>query len=336
MRGMDRKRPTLVEVARRAGVSPSLASYALNGTGRVAPETAQKILQVSTELGYRANRHAQALRSGDETSYGFVIRNLKNPFFLDVLDALAPSFDGADRVLAIMDSRYRLDQQQRLLDALNAAGTTTALVAAVGGESPLIDWQRRSRSRMRLVTLNVAGSEDETDPVLPSVNLDHRAAVRRAVEVLSRHGHRRLTFLCAPEGQESDQVRRVEFQQACADAGVEPEVVRTPLSYQEVLAACEALMASDRHDLALIFNSDYLASAAYEAARQVGRVIGGDVSVIGHDDLATSRLLTPGLATFRFSREELGTAVIRALDATTPVHLVVPVEFVPRGSVADR
>ena len=73
------------DVARMAGVSVASASFALNGQPGVADDTRRRILAIAAELGYRANPQAQALRRGRTTTYGFVVRNFANPFFLEVL-----------------------------------------------------------------------------------------------------------------------------------------------------------------------------------------------------------------------------------------------------------
>ena len=87
-------------------------------------------------------------------------------------------------------------------------------------------------------------------------------------------------------------------------------------------------------DIALLFNSDYLAWAAYEAARNTGRTIGENVSVIGHDDIAISQLLEPALTTFHFDRERLAAAISQALDTKGLTHFTIPVTMVERASVA--
>ena len=73
------------DVARIAGVSVASASFALNGQPGVADDTRRRILAIAEQLGYRANPQAQALRRGQTTTYGFVVRNFANPFFLEVL-----------------------------------------------------------------------------------------------------------------------------------------------------------------------------------------------------------------------------------------------------------
>ena len=83
--GGGRQPAGIRDVARLAGVSVASVSFALNGQPGVADDTRQRILAAAAQLGYRANTQAQALRRGRTTTYGLVIRNFSNPFFLEVL-----------------------------------------------------------------------------------------------------------------------------------------------------------------------------------------------------------------------------------------------------------
>lgn len=85
---------------------------------------------------------------------------------------------------------------------------------------------------------------------------------------------------------------------------------------------------------AVITNSDYTALGIYLTARDLSLRVGPDVSVIGHDDLPTSELLDPPLATIRLDGREMGRALmIRLLDGNAPHDYVAPVELVERPSL---
>jgi LacI family transcriptional regulator len=84
----------------------------------------------------------------------------------------------------------------------------------------------------------------------------------------------------------------------------------------------------------IITNSDYTALGSYKTAHDLGLRIGPDVSVIGHDDLPTSELLDPPLATIRLNGQEMGRALMaRLLDPDPPADFVAPVELVERASL---
>src|SRR5262245_48848100 len=105
------------DVARLAGVSVASVSFALNGQPGVADDTRQRILAAAAQLGYRANTQAQALRRGRTTTYGLVIRNFSNPFFLEVLTGAERAASDAGATLLLLDSHYSAEREHLLVRA---------------------------------------------------------------------------------------------------------------------------------------------------------------------------------------------------------------------------
>ena len=124
------------DVARLAGVSVATVSLALNGQPGVAVETRRRILAAAAELGYRANSQAQALRRGRTTTYGLVIRNFNNPFFLEVLSGAEQAADEAGATLLLLDSHYSVERERVLVREMAAQRLAGLAIAPVGkGES---------------------------------------------------------------------------------------------------------------------------------------------------------------------------------------------------------
>src|SRR5260370_15725296 len=120
------------DVARLAGVSVASVSFALNGQRGVAEETRRRILAAAAELGYRANPQAQALRRGRTTTYGLVIRNFSNPFFLEVLTGAEQAASEAGATLLLLDSHYSADREHRLVREMAAQRLAAPAIAPVG------------------------------------------------------------------------------------------------------------------------------------------------------------------------------------------------------------
>src|ERR1700739_3519606 len=108
------------DVARKAGVSVATVSFALNGQPGVAEDTRQRILAAAAQLGYRANTQAQALRRGRTTTYGLVIRNFSNPFFLEVLTGAERAASDAGATLLLLDSHYSAEREHLLVREMAA------------------------------------------------------------------------------------------------------------------------------------------------------------------------------------------------------------------------
>ena len=331
----DSRRVTLRDVAKEAGVSAPQASLALNGQGRVAASTTRRVREAAERLGYRPNPVARALRSGTASSVGLVTRNLSNSYFLDVLRGMEEVTSAQDTSVVVMDSGYDVDRELEAVRRM-AEHEVRALAIAPVGSSASVEWWRQNRPGQPLVLINVAPA-----PAVLSVGPDNVAAVEVAVDHLADRGHRRIAFVCAPEGGVADDDRTATFTARTRERGIEGVVVHTSLQFDAVQGAVAGLLADPAGPRTFLMNSDYTASAVYRAARAAGLVVGRDVSVVGHDDIPTSELLAPALTTVAFDRREVGRAAARLLlmpdagvaGAAPPVRL--PVELRARESVAD-
>ena len=318
------------DVARLAGVSVASVSFALNGQPGVADETRRRILAAAAELGYRANPQAQALRRGRTTTYGLVIRNFSNPFFLEVLTGAEEAASEAGATLLLLDSHYSAERERLLVREMAAQRLAGLAIAPVGkGESVRL-WQEL-RSGTPVVTLNAAV---EGIAGVSRVYPDNAAAVGLAMRRLAELGHSCAAFLSAPRGLVADPDRLRHFRRLSRELGLEPVVMRSPLTVVDVRKASGILLARRDAPTAVITNSDYTALGIYKTARDLSLRIGPDVSVIGHDDLPSSELLDPPLATIRLDGREMGRALMaRLLDGDRLDDYVARVELVERASL---
>src|SRR5580692_5740975 len=321
------------DVARRAGVSVATVSFALNGQPGVAEDTRLRILAAAAELGYRANPQAQALRRGRTTTYGLVIRNFNNPFFLEVLSGAEQVADEAGATLLLLDSHYSLEREHMLVREMAAQRLAGLAIAPVGNGESVRLWQEL-RPGTPVVALNASM---EGFAGVSRVYPDNAVGVALAMRRLAELGHASAAFLSAPRGMAADTDRLRHFRRHARELGVRPHVMRSPLTITDVRKAARILLARRDAPTVIITNSDYTALGIYKTARDLSLRIGPDISVIGHDDLPTSELLDPPLATIRIDGQEMGRALMtRLLDWDPPTDYVAPVELVERASVRAR
>jgi LacI family transcriptional regulator len=318
------------DVARLAGVSVASVSFALNGQPGVADQTRRRILAAAAELGYRANPQAQALRRGRTSTYGLVIRNFNNPFFLEVLTGAEQLARPAGATLLLLDSHYSLERELMLVREMASQRLAGLAIAPVGkGESVRL-WQEL-RPGTPVVALNASA---EGIPGVSRVYPDNAAGVELAMRRLAELGHTSAAFLSAPRGLAADTDRLRYFRRTARELGIRPDIMRSPLTNTDVRKASRALLTRPDAPTAIITNSDYTALGIYQTARDLALRIGPDVSVIGHDDLPTSELLDPPLATICLDGREMGRALMaRLLNGDPPRDYVAPVELVERASL---
>jgi DNA-binding LacI/PurR family transcriptional regulator len=318
------------DVARKAGVSVATVSLALNGQPGVAEDTRQRILAAAAELGYRANPQAQALRRGRTTTYGLVIRNFNNPFFLEVLSGAEQAADEAGATLLLLDSHYSLERERMLVREMAAQRLAGLAIAPVGNGESVQLWQEL-RPGTPVVALNAT-----VDGItgVSRVYPDNAAGVELAMRRLAELGHACVAFLSAPRGLVADPDRIGHFRRLARELGVRPHVMHSPLTIADVRKAAGTMLTRRDAPTAVITNSDYTALGIYLTARDLSLRVGPDVSVIGHDDLPTSELLDPPLATIRLDGRDMGRALMaRLLGGNRPEDYVAPVELVERPSL---
>jgi DNA-binding LacI/PurR family transcriptional regulator len=318
------------DVAEEAGVSVATASLALNGRPGVAEKTRWRIAAVAERLGYHANPQARALRRGRTTTYGFVVRNFANPFFLEVLSGAQQVAADAGATLLVLDSRYSLERERRHVQELAGQRVEGLAIAPVGTGESIRLWQEL-RSGSPVVALNASA---DGLAGISRVCPDNAAAVELPMRRIGELGHASAAFLSAPRHLMADPDRLRHFRRLARELGLQPHVMYSRLTIADVQQAAGKLLSGPDAPTAVITNSDYTAHAIYKAARELSLPVGPGVSVVGHDDLPTSELLDPPLATIRMDHQAMGRALMtRLLEPGRPEDYIADVELVERPSL---
>ena len=151
---------------------------------------------------------------------------------------------------------------------------------------------------------------------------------------LAELGHARIAFLSAPPHLMADPDRLCHFRRLAAELGVRPRVMYSLLTIADVQRATVTVLSGPAAPTAIITNSDYTAHGVYKAARELSLPVGPGVSVVGHDDLPTSELLDPPLATIRTDQRAMGRELMmRLLELCPPDDFIADVELVDRASL---
>lgn len=280
----NRRPATIRDVAAHAGVSKSVVSRVLRDEPNVSAERRARVRDAMAELGYRPNTIARGLSESRSGTVGVVINDLRNPWYVSLLEGLATTFDAVDIAPLLVDSR--LDHQvgrdtvetllSRQVDGLVVVGTTDARV----------DVERAAQS----IPVVLAGT---LEPDLPTVDIavdDDRVGARLATEHLLALGHRRLGHIQGP-GMVG-RLRREGFEETIAAAGAADEcVVEYGGTTEEGgYAATVRLLDSSSAPSAILAFNDMASLGAMSAADDRGLSIPRDLSLIGYDDTQLASL----------------------------------------------
>ncbi len=323
-------RPTIRDVAQGAGVSIATVSRALNDKGDVSEETRERVLQVARSVGYSPDPAARSLVTHKTGLVGVIVgdnaghRDLSLLFFGKVLAAISRRLSQSSYdPLLLQPSDVRIEHR---FDA--------AVLIGVDSDDPLVAGLASRGVPLVGVDVRCAGRA-------AYVGSDHAEGVRLALAHLHALGHRRIAHVAGAANTVAGSERLEAFRREAPALGLElaEELLRqgdfsSASSYRETCA----LLALAARPTAIVAASDLMALAALQAIRDAGLEPGGDVAVVGFDDLEAAALAHPPLTTIRQDRQELGTlAALRAIELiqdpdVTPQPTVLPVELVVRGS----
>ena len=326
---------TLQEVARRAKVSTATVSRVLNDTGRVKEAARARVLKAVGELNYHPNIHARTLARGRSRTLGLIVSNLKNPFFLDIFQALEKDAHEKGFEVVVANTDYRPAQlvtHAKLMQGRGVAG----LAVIVSEMAPtLIEELLRSRVPIVFYDVGVAA------PNCTNIRTDYARGTRRAVEYLYALGHRRLAFIGHHTALAPPHVRQRAFAEAvrdcCGDA-TRTTVLAEEDSPQGGLHGARHLLASGFNPTAIVCVNDFMALGVSKALRELGLVVPRDVSVVGCDNIGLSEFACPPLTTIDIPRDRIGHLVSGALmpdGETSPLwgrEIVIEPELIVRDS----
>jgi LacI family transcriptional regulator len=324
------KRPTQVDVARRAGVSRATVSYALNGrtNGQVpiSEETLQRVLEAVKELGYEPDARAQALRSGSTKTIGLIIPDIHNPHFWENADGVEQEARAAGYhlLLSSMDLSPEYagdifkDLAGRRIDGLIVMGSFINQSAAA--QNTLTHLLKR---RLPLVEIcdRLNGSYD-----MDVVASDYRGATKEAITHLLSLQHRRIGLICGVSARELAEDRLQPYLASLRAAGlpVDPAlIIECGPTIEDGYQAARKLLQLPVRPTAVMAINDLLAISVLRAAGDLQLRVPADFSLVSYDDIPMANYLVPRLTTatkdaFRLGREALKMLLARIAEPDRP------------------
>jgi LacI family transcriptional regulator len=335
---MAQKPATLKDVAALAKVSRATAARALNSYGYVGGETAEKVRKAAEQLGYRGNRLAQALRSGQLPIVGCILGDIQNPFFARIAHDIESVARQADHNLLIGSSEEQVEQEKSLLSSLQSLSIRGFIVAPTSSDDSghlqaLID------DGVPLVLIDRAVENIDCD----SVVVDNEGGARKAVEYLISMGHRRIALLQDDTRIFTSRERFNGYRNALTANGIALNEQLISVSQSTVERAIDVTirMFSRKNPPTALFTVDSLMTqGALLAFRSMGITIPHDVSLIGFDDFNLATFTDPQITVVSQPVSDIGVAAARILlgrlsgRITARQNLRFETKLIVRGSVS--
>lgn len=294
-----RRRATIHDVAKLAGVSRQTVSRAVNDKGEIDPDTKARVLEAVRMLDYRPSRFARGLVRKGTVTAGLVIPDLMNPFFPEVAAGVLEAAEERGWQVVVWDTRIDGAKEREALGVLSHQAD--AVMGYFKNDDEVL---ARYLGGLPLVLLERGPQQTR----FAAVGIDAAAGLEQGIAHLVRAGHRRIGML------DGDRLtpgpRREAFLAEVRRHGLPVDDGWIAMSDGHGVAGGEAAMEQlldARPQLTAVFGfNDLIAVGAIRAARRRGRRVPEDLAVLGFDGLSLGELVEPALTTLRLDKRRLG------------------------------
>ncbi len=331
-----RRRPTIQDLARAAGTSPSTASRALSGNGYVGAEVRARVLAAAETIGYVPDNNARSLRNRTSQAVGVLISDLRNPFYADLAAGIEEHLRSAGYHVIVVNDDGEEDAEVEGARTFLAVRVSAVIITPVS--------ERAVRMLMNDGVPIVQADRMVEGLISDGVLVDNVRGAREITGHLVGLGHTTVALLIDETAWTTGAGRLAGYRTALADAGIplDPELV-VPTRFDPAAARDAVMELLDRRPdvTALFAANNLLAEGAFQALRTRGLRVPEDLSLVAFDDVPWMSMVSPGVTTVDQHTDDLGRAcaqlVIDRVAGSAPreatVRYIEP-SIVVRGSTA--
>ncbi len=292
-------KPTIIDVARLAGVSPATVSHVLNKTKRVAPETEEKVLQAVRTLKYQKNALASTLRSRNSQIVGFVTSQLHSIFWLRVIRAIEYTLSQNDYRMFLGcsygDPERELELIESMLQSMVGGVIVATCINEIDEKEFAVSPQIMNFLEERCVFVDTYPSGINVD----FVGVNNEEASFQLVELLLKRGYRRIAMVNGDPRILTARERGSGFFKALREYGVPVNkqylFEGKNLGKRTGLEGANYLLALDPLPEAVFLTSGNLTVGFLEGCREKGVRVPGDIEVVSFDDIEWTPVIEPFL-----------------------------------------
>lgn len=286
---------SIKDIAKKAGVSISTVSYALNGSPKVTDETCARILAIAKELNYVPNAAARSLKKKESKIIGAFLPDFSGGFYGDLLQGMKGTLiqKGYDLVVCSGPQSHRL-LAEKLFDGALILDHTFS-------DEQLLNFAELGH---RLVVLD----RELKHPNINHVLLDNKAGASLAMEYLIDLGHRKIYVVTGPEGSYDSKQRMAAVRQT-VERSSDVECIEIPGDFNRTGGehAGKQIVAEFAGPVAVFCLNDEMAIGMYDyISSETDLEMGKDIHIIGFDNIELSEYIRPRLATIDYSKKKWG------------------------------
>ena len=333
------KRPTIADIAQRAGVSKVAVSYALNGQSGVSEATRKRIIAIAEEIGFSPSSAARALTGAAAQAVGLVLsrpaRTLGlEPFFMELISGVEAVLSARSYALTLQVVANPLDEILLYKRWRGERRIDGVLVCDLREDDPRIP----ALEELTLPAVVIGGPGHVGR--LANIWSDDAAAVVETVEYLHALGHRRIARVGGMPQFLHTRIRTDAFKETSAKLGLtQATSVASDYSGEDGARVTRRLLSAAQRPTAIMYDNDVMAIAGLGVVQEMGLSVPSDISIVAWDDSVLCRLVHPPLTALQRDIPAYGAhaaeILLSIIDGRSAGEVQDPTaQLAPRGSTA--
>ena len=327
--------PTVLDVAKRAGVAPITVSRVINNSGYISQATRERVETAVKELGYIPNTLARSLRSKKTRTLALVVTDITNPYFTLMARGVEDVAGNCNYSVIYCNTDESETKEEKYANLLAQRQVDGVLLVPSGGNIETIRFLLSN-------DIPVVGLDRQSSGVeIDSVRSDSEGGANRLTKLLVGLDHKYIALITGPKDVSTSVDRVKGYQRALAEAGLAENklVYYGAFKQRSGYEFTKRAMTQSPKPTAFFGANNFIAIGILKALRDLKVKVPDDVSVVGFDDLPESMLMDPFLTVAKQPAYEIGRMATELLlkrisDELSEGYqeLVLPIEIIERES----
>ena len=287
---------TIRDVASLAGVSVATVSRVLNNNGYVHEDTRKKVVQAINKLDYKPNAVARSLYKKTSKSIGFIIPDITNPFFPQLVRAVESFFVEEGYTILLFNSDEELEHELKILEIMESKYVDGILIVS----------NTIGKDQLERLSIPVVAIDRVIDETIPTVSIDNYHGARGAVRLLLKKGCRNIAHIRGPENVYTAEERLKGYLDEMKAHGLPTYVYAGNYELKISMLTTMKLLSENSGIDGIFAGNDVMAVGAIKAASKLGITIPKELKIIGFDGIELAEAITPELTTMEQPILKLG------------------------------
>lgn len=305
------KKVTIMDIAKRTGVSKATVSMVLNKKdSSISDETRMRILSAAREMKYIPNSIARSLSTNKSGTIGIILPDITNPFFSEIARAIEDGANSCGYNVMFCNSDNNVKKEEKYIE-LMISKLADGIIFIAGGESRSnLDRLAANNVPFVLVDRYVNGYENSY-----GVYCLNKEGAMLGIKYLYDIGKRKIAFVKGPEGLETSAQRLNGYECAARKYGIYDDklIFEGNFTIEGGITATERILSSSVEFDSIFYSSDIMAFGGMKVLLRKGYKIPQDVSIMGFDNIQISEFVEPELTTVAQPIYRMGNSSCRLL-----------------------